>query len=132
MSAIRAFSARTAAAAGVLGLALTIVAAASRAPVAEVDVVLTDYNIQMNNVLQAGPTTFNVRNEGEVEHGFAVRTSGAQPKNLALLKSNLAPGASAKLEANLTPGSYEVLDPLKDHKDRGMLLRVKVQDKTIP
>ncbi|HXV86092.1 MAG TPA: hypothetical protein VD793_05305 [Gemmatimonadales bacterium] len=134
MSITRTLPGRTAVIAGIFGLTMLAAAAPGlpRSRPADVEVVLTDYKIQMSNVLEAGRTRLNIRNEGEVEHGFAIRTTGAQPRDVAALKSSLAPGASASLEANLTPGSYEVVDPLKDHKDRGMSLRLAVQNKLIP
>ena len=64
----------------------------------------------------AGPTTFEVTNDGTFPHSFEVEGQGGE----AALDANLEPGQSATLEVDLAAGAYEVYCPIGNHADQGM------------
>jgi plastocyanin len=88
----------------------------------EVEVVLREYEIEMEDSISAGETTFSIRNAGTIEHSFEIEGNGIEKK----LSSNLAPGAEQTLTVNLEPGTYEVYCPVEDHDERGMSLQLTV------
>jgi hypothetical protein len=102
-------------------LALGAVAATSA--VEEVEVILTDNQIQAPGEIPAGPTTFVISNQGEAEHGFAIAVAGEQ-EPLAQLEAKIPAGGSGTLETELAAGSYEVYDP--DLRAEGMSLVLTV------
>jgi uncharacterized cupredoxin-like copper-binding protein len=128
MSIRRRFSAGVAATTAVLTGAIALTAATWRAA-DDVEVVLLDGEIQMADSAYAGQTVFQIRNDGQMEHSFAVRTAGDEPLDLAALEASVAPGETATLEVELEPGTYQVLCPLQDHQDRGMSLQLVVVEK---
>lgn len=84
--------------------------------VAEVEVVLKDFAIEMPELIPATFTRFLVRNEGAVEHSLRVTGQGTE----AQLLEPVPPGGLATLEADLDVGVYEVVCPLEDHAQKGM------------
>jgi len=114
------------AAAGMLCTGLALATVAAMPVIGEVGVVLEDYKIKMPASIEAGATVFTIENMGEVAHGFSIRSTGPEGKELAALATPVEPGQSARLEAELQPGNYEVVDPEKDHKDKGMVARLEV------
>lgn len=95
---------------------------------AEVEVTLTEFEIEAPRTLPAGPATFRVTNEGSMAHSLRIRGQGLK----AQFDSDLKPGQTRTLRVELEPGTYGVLCPVEDHADRGMLfdLRVTKQDST--
>lgn len=88
----------------------------------EVEVVLSEFKIEMEDSISAGETTFVIRNAGTVEHGFEIEGNGIEK----MLETNLAPGAEQTLTVNLEPGTYEIYCPVEDHDERGMSLQLTV------
>ncbi len=129
MSIRRRLNTRAGASAAALAAVITLAAATSARPASDVEVVLLDGEIQMADSAYAGTTVFQIRNEGEQEHSFAIRTTGDEPTDVAALAATVAPGETATLETQLEPGTYDVLCPLKDHEDRGMSLQLVVLEK---
>ena len=84
--------------------------------VAEVEVILKDFAIEMPERIPATFTRFVVRNEGAVEHSLRVTGQGTE----AQLLEPVPPGGLATLEADLNVGVYEVVCPLEDHARKGM------------
>lgn len=87
-----------------------------------VEVSLTNFEIGMPSELPAGPTTFQVTNNGDSVHNFEVEGQGIE----AVLEQDLQPGESATLEVDLQAGTYEVYCPVGNHADRGMSLELTV------
>jgi uncharacterized cupredoxin-like copper-binding protein len=90
-----------------------------------VDVSLTEWSIEMPDTLAAGPITFNITNNGSVQHNLEIEGNGVEEK----LDANLAPGESGTLEVTLEAGTYEVYCPVGDgsHREQGMELELTVE-----
>lgn len=140
---------------GVAGLALAFAAAnvqaqekeksaekAQQSDVQLVTVVLTEFLIEMPDSLPAGETTFNIRNEGQLEHSFTLERQSEEPEagseeqpaegyqedvEKHSLDAELQPGEAAKLTVKLVPGAYVIWCPVEDHRDRGMEFTFNVQ-----
>jgi glucose/arabinose dehydrogenase/uncharacterized cupredoxin-like copper-binding protein len=87
-----------------------------------VSVSLMEFAIDMPTELPAGPTTFEITNDGTIEHNFEVEGQGIEEE----LPENLAPGASGTLTVDLEPGTYEVYFPVGNHADEGMRVELTV------
>jgi glucose/arabinose dehydrogenase/uncharacterized cupredoxin-like copper-binding protein len=87
-----------------------------------VQVSLVDGAIEMPDTLPAGPTTFEVTNNGTMEHNFEIGGPAIQLR----LDSNLQPGQSGTLEVDLPPGEYQIYCPVADHAQQGMQLTLTV------
>jgi uncharacterized cupredoxin-like copper-binding protein len=87
-----------------------------------VAVSLMEFAIDMPTELPAGQTTFEVTNDGTIEHNFEVEGQGIEEE----LPENLAPGASGTLTVDLAPGTYEVYCPVGNHADEGMRVELTV------
>jgi glucose/arabinose dehydrogenase len=87
-----------------------------------VAVSLMEFAIDMPTELPAGPTTFEITNDGTIEHNFEVEGQGIEEE----LPENLAPGASGTLTVDLAPGTYEVYCPVGNHEDEGMRVELTV------
>ena len=87
-----------------------------------VDVVLREMEIMMPRTLEAGPTTFQVRNTGTMVHSFEVEGQGIEKK----LDQPLQPNEQATLQVDLEPGRYRVYCPVDQHAGRGMELQLIV------
>jgi uncharacterized cupredoxin-like copper-binding protein len=87
-----------------------------------VQVSLTEFAIDMPDTLPAGPTTFEVTNDGTVEHNFEVEGEGIEEE----FEANLQPGETMTLEIDLQPGAYNVYCPVGDHHDQGMHVELTV------
>jgi uncharacterized cupredoxin-like copper-binding protein len=94
----------------------------SAAPADTVQVNLTNFNIDMPNTLQAGPTVFQVENAGQSRHNFEVERGDIEKE----FEQALAPGAAQTLRVDLEPGEYEVYCPVANHESRGMALTLTV------
>ncbi len=103
------------------------VASPVASPAAEagaVEVSLSDFVIDMPATLPAGPTVFNVSNDGEAPHNFEIEGQGIEME----LESDLQPGESGTLEVDLQPGTYTIYCPVGNHADMGMELELTVTD----
>jgi len=103
-----------------LGLAPVVLAQDSNT----VQVSLTEFEIDMPDSIPAGPTTFEVTNNGTVEHNFEVEGQGVEEE----LETNLQPGETGTLEVDLQPGTYEIYCPVADHEGQGMSLTLTVTE----
>ena len=88
-----------------------------------VNVTLTEFAIEMPSTIQAGPVSFIVTNDGEVEHNFEVEGEGIEEE----FEENLAPGETQTLNIELEPGTYEVYCPVGDHQGQGMTTELTVE-----
>jgi plastocyanin len=96
--------------------AATAAAAGTAAASAPVAVSLSEFAIDMPDSLPAGPTTFEVTNDGTIEHSFEIEGQGIEEE----LEHNLQPGETLTLQVDLAPGTYEVYCPVDDHRGEGM------------
>jgi uncharacterized cupredoxin-like copper-binding protein len=92
------------------------------AEAAAVQVSLVEYSIEMPTSLPAGPTTFEITNNGTEEHGFEIEGEGVD----AALEPRLQPGEMGTLEVDLQPGTYEIYCPVDGHADQGMRIELTV------
>jgi uncharacterized cupredoxin-like copper-binding protein len=73
---------------------------------------------------------FNVTNQGAREHNLEVELESAGIDHV-LFAANLQPGQSDMAEVTFSqPGTWELYCPLGQHRDRGMLASVQVQEAT--
>jgi glucose/arabinose dehydrogenase/uncharacterized cupredoxin-like copper-binding protein len=89
-----------------------------------VQVSLVDGAIGMPDSLPAGPTVFEVTNNGTVEHNFEIEGQGIEQE----FETDLQPGEIRTMEINLLPGEYEVYCPVGDHREHGMELTLTVTE----
>jgi uncharacterized cupredoxin-like copper-binding protein len=87
-----------------------------------VEVSLVEFAIEMPTEIPAGPTTFQITNNGTIEHNFEIEGQGIEEE----LEADLAPGESGTLELDLEPGTYEVYCPVDDHRGQGMEIELTV------
>lgn len=93
----------------------------------EVDVRLVEWEIDLGrDTVDAGPTTFRVRNAGTRHHAFEVEGQGIEEET-----EHLQPGQTANLTVDLKPGQYTVYCPVKDdvdHRAQGMVTTLHVRE----
>ena len=77
----------------------------------------------MPETLQAGLISFEVTNDGTIEHNFEVEGEGIEEE----LEENLQPGESGTLEFELPAGEYRVYCPVANHAQQGMELTLMVE-----
>jgi uncharacterized cupredoxin-like copper-binding protein len=70
---------------------------------------------QGNASVPSGAVTFNIKNDGTVDHEFEIQGNGIDQKT-----GTITPGQSTTLKVNLTAGKYEVWCPVPGHKELGM------------
>jgi len=80
----------------------------------------TEFKIAVSSTsFKAGKVTFNVKNDGKIEHDLAIKGMSAATKLIP-------PGGSATLTVTLKPGSYELYCSVPGHEAAGMKLNVTV------
>lgn len=84
-----------------------------------IDVSLTEFAIGGNFNAPVGDVTFNITNDGSLNHDLVV-TGLAKTAQIA------AGGTDTLVLANLTPGTYEIFCDLPGHKASGMVTTLKV------
>ena len=101
--------------------------AAQAAPAATakpVEVTLSEWKVSLSSdTLTAGTITFNVKNEGNMNHALYVLGG-----NVAKGTVEIAAKQSATLRLALKPGEYEIYCPMSDqsHKMAGMTRKITV------
>jgi len=70
---------------------------------------------QGNASVPTGTVTFDVKNDGTVDHEFEIQGNGIDQKT-----GSISPGKSATLKVDLKAGKYEVWCPVSGHKELGM------------
>ena len=107
---------------------LALAAFSSTASAQSIPVTLSEWKLKLGrDTVPAGKITFQIKNEGQMTHGFFVRGNGVQQG-----APDIPVGQSGSLTVTLKPGSYTVYCPLADlsHRKAGMLatLVVKASD----
>jgi len=100
-------------------------AGGSAAQGAPITVSLIDGKIEMPASIPGGSVTFQVTNNGTLEHSLVIEGVD-NPGFSASLDHTLQPGQSATLQVDLAPGTYRVYCPVDSHADKGMLLELTV------
>jgi uncharacterized cupredoxin-like copper-binding protein len=91
--------------------------AATAVPVSE-----TEFKITLpKTTLAAGSYSFEVKNDGKIEHDLVVQGNGVDEKT-----PTIAPGKSATLNVDLKPGTYDVYCSIPGHKQAGMDVKLTV------
>ncbi len=87
-------------------------------------VTLSEWKIDMPAELQAGTTTFVLRNVGEFPHTIEIEGQGIEE----VLEPPLQAGETKTLTVDLEAGTYEVYCPVGDgrHREQGMELELTV------
>jgi len=88
-----------------------------------IQVSLVDGAINMPATIPAGPVTFEVSNDGTMEHSFEIEGPGV----FEGLVGNLMPGEIRNLQVDLAPGEYFAYCPVDDHRAQGMEVPLTVQ-----
>jgi uncharacterized cupredoxin-like copper-binding protein len=103
--------------------ATTAPATTSTAPKPEartVEAIETEFKIALPSTdFKAGKITFQVKNEGKIEHDLAVKETGDKTKLIP-------PGGTAELTVTLQPGKYEVYCTVPGHEAAGMKIEITV------
>lgn len=90
--------------------------------VSEVPVSETEFKIALpSKTVQAGSYSFEVKNDGKIDHDFVVKGNGVDEKT-----TTIAAGDSATLMVDLKPGSYDVYCSIPGHKQAGMDAKLTV------
>ena len=105
-----------------LALLFFLAAASQAAAATKVDVSETEFKITLpKNTLAAGSYSFEVKNDGKIEHDLVVEGNGVHKKT-PLIEA----GKTATLKVDLKPGTYDVYCSVPGHKQAGMDLKLTV------
>ena len=91
---------------------------------ADVEVLLSEFTIEMPDSVPAGRVAFEVSNSGSMAHNFEVEGEGIEE----VLDDDLQPGDTETLTVELAPGTYTVYCPIGNHRDQGMEVQLVVTD----
>ncbi|HYU34651.1 MAG TPA: cupredoxin domain-containing protein [Thermoanaerobaculia bacterium] len=91
---------------------------------APVEVTLSEYKIEMPTTIQAGPTTFQVHNQGQKKHSFKIEGPGIE----AMLSAVVGPKETGSLDVTLQAGEYKVYCPIGNHSMKGMTMKLVVTE----
>jgi hypothetical protein len=78
-----------------------------------VAVTVTDGAIEMPQTVAAGSVVFDITNNGQEAHGFAIGSDVSAPAEAASLEAALEAGQSETLTAELEPGTYTAYLPVE-------------------
>jgi uncharacterized cupredoxin-like copper-binding protein len=84
----------------------------------------TEYKLTPSSftVAKPGKVTFEVTNDGQIDHAFEVEGNGVEEET-----ETISPGSSAKLTVDLSKnGTYEVYCPVDGHRAMGMEAKLVV------
>lgn len=93
-----------------------------------VEVLLDEYAIEMPASAPAGTVSFEISNNDDVTHGFAIEGPGVSEQ----LDDELDPFETEVLTLELEPGTYTVWCPIGDHRERGMEAEIEITDAPVP
>ena len=86
-----------------------------------VEVRITDDAIALPDTVPAGPTLFEVTNNGTTAHGFAIEGYAPQLEELAIDELDF-------LELELEPGTYVVYSPVDGDREAGLERQLTVSE----
>lgn len=74
--------------------------------------------------MRAGEVTFEIKNEGAIEHNFVIEDGNRRPlAEIAIIDT----GKSAEVKATLRAGTYPFACTLPGHREAGMHGTLRVQ-----
>ena len=87
-----------------------------------VPVIETEFKIALpKSTLTAGSYSFEVKNDGKIEHDLVVQGNGVDEKT-----QTIEAGDTATLKVDLKPGTYDVYCSVPGHKQAGMDVKLTV------
>jgi plastocyanin len=89
---------------------------------AAVEVVLTEFAIDMPASVPAGSVSFDIANSGTMAHNFEIEGQGIEES----LDEDLDPNQAESLTVELEPGTYTVYCPIGNHREQGMEVELEV------
>lgn len=89
---------------------------------AAVEVVLSEFAIEMPTSVPAGTVSFDIANSGEMAHNFEIEGQGIEES----LDEDLAPNQAETLTVELEAGNYTIYCPIGDHRGQGMEVELQV------
>ena len=82
----------------------------------------TEFKIALpSSTIAAGSYSFDVKNDGKIEHDFVIKGNGVDEKT-----PTIGAGESATLDVDLKPGTYDVYCSIPGHKQAGMDVKLTV------
>lgn len=93
-----------------------------------VEVLLDAYAIELPASAPAGTVSFEISNNDDMAHGFAIEGPGVNEQ----LDDEIDPITTAVLTLELEPGTYTVWCPIGDHRGRGMEAQIEITDAPVP
>jgi uncharacterized cupredoxin-like copper-binding protein len=87
-----------------------------------VAVTLVEHEIQIDGTATAGEVFFELSNDGDQAHGFAI-TGGGLDETLV---TDVQPGTIERVSVELEAGTYTLWCPIGDHRDLGMETELQV------
>lgn len=72
------------------------------------------------NLVKPGTYTFNVKNDGSIEHDFVIQ-------GLNVRAEGIQPGQTKRVTADLKPGTYTVICDIPGHAEAGMKTTLTVK-----
>jgi uncharacterized cupredoxin-like copper-binding protein len=83
---------------------------------ATINVAVEDFNFTLDSSqLNAGATTFVVKNNGSMRHDFAISGNGIKQRT-----EKIDPGETTELTVELEPGTYTYICTIPGHEELGM------------
>lgn len=82
------------------------------------------YYVPREITVRAGEVVFAVKNEGSVEHDFAIQDGN---RRTVARTDDIAPGDTEQLKVTLRPGTYAIVCLFSGHKEAGMSGTLRVQ-----
>jgi hypothetical protein len=89
-----------------------------------VEVVLSEFTIDMPASVPAGSVAFDIANSGTMAHNFEIEGEGIEES----LDEDLDPNQAETLTVELAAGTYTVYCPIGDHREQGMEVQLEVTD----
>jgi plastocyanin len=89
-----------------------------------VNVTLTEHAIEIPDSAPAGEVSFQIRNDGDIDHRFAIEGNGFEDAT----REGIAPGATETWTIELEPGTYTVWCPIGDHRELGMEAQIEITE----
>jgi plastocyanin len=89
-----------------------------------VNVTLTEHAIELPDSAPAGEVSFQLRNDGDMDHRFAIEGNGVEDA----IRVAISPGATETWTIELEPGTYTVWCPIGDHRERGMEAQIEITE----
>jgi uncharacterized cupredoxin-like copper-binding protein len=89
-----------------------------------VEVVLSEFTIEMPTSVPAGSVAFDIANSGAMAHNFEIEGEGIEES----LDEDLDPNQAESLTVELAAGTYTVYCPIGDHREQGMEVQLEVTD----